>query len=138
MLDYISDAMTKLSLRAQPSLKAKYSPFFTTVNSPVDLQCAIIRATDREEGTSNMIDGWLLLVLISFVSAVCGLSVLLIQSCLGEHGETLRHTEAHNELMASSVTYRFESADNLHNNVRSYAPSPRSSLPDRVPAPRDR
>jgi hypothetical protein len=44
----------------------------------------------------SMIDGWLLIFLISFISAVSGLSVLLIQTGLGEQGGMARHAETDN------------------------------------------
>lgn len=39
-----------------------------------------------------MIDGWFSILVISFISAVGGLAVLLIQSCRDQHDEAFRQS----------------------------------------------
>jgi hypothetical protein len=64
----------------------KYLPFFATVNSRLLSPCAMLFMTrsPRDKGAETMIDVWLSVLIISFISAVGGLGVVLIQSCRGE------------------------------------------------------
>jgi hypothetical protein len=50
-----------------------------------------------------MIDGWFSVLVVCFISAIGGLSALLIQGCLAEHGEMPPRSEQPYPVAASTT-----------------------------------